>query len=70
MLLDDHTLTNEVLIALRRIIQAIDLYSRSLKKHHGITGPQLVILQELSKNSEISNIEYSILNIHFLEIGY
>ena len=50
----DHTLTNEVLIALRRIIQAIDLYSRSLVKRHGITGPQLVILQELSKHSEMS----------------
>ena len=54
MHLKDHTLTNEVLIALRRIIQAIDLYSRSLVKNHGITGPQLVILEELSKNSEMS----------------
>ena len=50
----DHTLTNEVLIALRRIIQAIDLYSRALVKKHGITLPQLVILQELSKNNGMS----------------
>lgn len=54
MQLKDQTLTNEVLIALRRIIQAIDLYSRSLVKAHGITGPQLVILQELSRNREMS----------------
>ena len=53
MQLKDDMLTNEVLIALRRIIQAIDLYSRSLVKKHGITLPQLVILQELSKNSEM-----------------
>lgn len=54
MHLKDHTLTNEVLIALRQIIQAIDLYSRSLVKEHGITLPQLVILQALTKNSEMS----------------
>ena len=54
MHLKDQTLTNEVLIALRRIIQAIDLYSRSLVKKHGITLPQLVILQELSKNNGMS----------------
>ena len=54
MHLKDQTLSNEVLIALRRIIQAIDLYSRSLVKKHGITLPQLVILQELSKNNGMS----------------
>jgi len=54
MHLKDQTMTNEVLIALRRIIQAIDLYSRSLVKEHGITGPQLVILQVLSRNNEMS----------------
>ena len=54
MHLKDQLLTNEVLIALRRIIQAIDLYSRSLVKKHGITLPQLVILQELSKNNGMS----------------
>jgi DNA-binding MarR family transcriptional regulator len=53
MQLKDDMLTSEVLIALRRIIQAIDLYSRSLVKKHGITLPQLVILQELSKNNEM-----------------
>lgn len=51
---EDQTLTNEVLVALRRIIRAIDLYSRSLVKEHSITGPQLVILQALSKNKEMS----------------
>lgn len=54
MQVDNDTLTDEVLLSLRRIIQANDLYSRSLVKKHGITGPQLVILQKVSKNNEIS----------------
>jgi DNA-binding MarR family transcriptional regulator len=47
-------LSNEVLISLRRIMQAIDLHSKSLNKKYGITGPQLVILRELSEHKEIS----------------
>lgn len=38
----------EVLKALRQIIQAVDLHSRQLLREHGITGPQLVILQEVA----------------------
>ncbi len=48
------TLSNEVLISLRKIMQAIDLHSKSLNKKYGITGPQLVILRELSEHKEIS----------------
>jgi DNA-binding MarR family transcriptional regulator len=48
------TLSNEVLISLRRIMQAIDLHSKSLNKKYGITGPQLVILREVSEHKEIS----------------
>jgi DNA-binding MarR family transcriptional regulator len=48
------SLQNEVLIALRRITQAIDLHSKSLEKKYGITGPQLVVLQELWKHKEIT----------------
>lgn len=47
-------LSNEVLISLRKIMQAIDLHSKSLNKKYGITGPQLVILRELSDHREIS----------------
>lgn len=39
--------TNLVLSALRRIIRAIDLHSRSLVQQYGLTGPQLVVLKEL-----------------------
>jgi DNA-binding MarR family transcriptional regulator len=45
---------DSVLIALRKITQSIDLHSRYLVRQFGLTGPQLVILQELSKLGEIS----------------
>ncbi len=37
----------EVLVAIRRIVRAIDLHSRKLIQHHGITGPQALILKSL-----------------------
>lgn len=39
----------EVLLALRKIIRAIDLHSRSLIQQYGLTGPQLIVLQSLSE---------------------
>lgn len=42
----------EVLVAIRQIIRGIDLHSRKLNKSTGLTGPQLVILQELEKGGE------------------
>lgn len=41
--------TNQVLIALRKIIQAIDLHSRHLVKQVGLTGPQLIVLNEVKR---------------------
>jgi DNA-binding MarR family transcriptional regulator len=49
----------ELLIALRRIIRAIDLHSRSLTQRFGLTGPQLIILEELTRRGEISVGELS-----------
>jgi DNA-binding MarR family transcriptional regulator len=40
--------------ALRRIIRAIDLHSRSLVHRYGLTGPQLVVLKELVEISPLS----------------
>ena len=37
-----------VLIALRKVIQAADINSKKLHKHVGLTGPQVVILKEIS----------------------
>ena len=41
-------ITEMVLVALRRIIRAIDLRSRSLVTRYGLTGPQLILLKQLS----------------------
>lgn len=40
----------ELLIALRKIIRAIDLRSKQLSKEFGITGPQLMVLQAIAKH--------------------
>ncbi len=39
----------ELFVSIRKIIRAIDLRSRKLAKEAGITGPQLLILQELAR---------------------
>ncbi|GAA0813760.1 MarR family transcriptional regulator [Colwellia asteriadis] len=39
----------ELFTSLRKIIRAIDLRSKKLSKEAGITGPQLLILQELAR---------------------
>ena len=43
-----------VLIALRRLIRATDLHSRYLVKTTGITTPQLLLLQSIKQNGEVS----------------
>jgi len=48
------SITDNVLIAIRKITQSIDLNSRSLVKCVGLTGPQLVILQEVANSGEVS----------------
>ena len=48
------TITNSVLIAIRKIIQSIALNSKSLVKRVGLTGPQLTILQEVAQTGEVS----------------
>jgi len=45
---------HQVLLALRRIIRSIDIHSRSLVKYYGFTGPQLVVLQEISRHEEVT----------------
>lgn len=39
----------EILRSLRRIIRAVDLYSRRLMADHGLSGPQLLCLTQLDK---------------------
>ncbi len=44
----------ELLIALRRIIRAIDLHSKKLNRESGLTGPQLIILQTINALPEVT----------------
>jgi len=44
----DNRVEEMVVVALRRIIRVIDLRSRYLVTQYGLTGPQLVLLKELS----------------------
>lgn len=45
---------DQVLVALRRVIRATDIYSRQLAKSTGLTAPQLLLLQTVDKNGAIS----------------
>ena len=47
-------ITDEVLVCLRKIIQAIELHSKFLIREVGLTGPQLLILYELSDSRELT----------------
>ncbi len=49
----------QVLKSLRRIIRALDLYSRKLKDRYGLTVPQLVCLSAIAKDGPMSSIELS-----------
>lgn len=39
----------ELLVALRKVIRAIDLRSKQLSKEVGLTGPQLLVMREVGK---------------------
>jgi len=45
----------ELLIALRKVIRAIDLHSKHLSKTSGLTSPQLLILLEIDKISGVNS---------------
>ncbi|GAB3030765.1 MarR family winged helix-turn-helix transcriptional regulator [Bowmanella dokdonensis] len=40
---------DELLIALRKVIRAIDLHSKQLERTAGLTGPQLMIMRSISR---------------------
>jgi DNA-binding MarR family transcriptional regulator len=44
---------DEIVVALRRIVRAIDLHSRKLAQEFGLTGPQVVLLKELNRQGEV-----------------
>lgn len=44
----------EILVALRQIIRAIDIHSRKLSKETGLTGPQLLLMQAIQDMGDIT----------------
>ncbi len=50
----EHTIFENVVVALRQIIRAMELHSRKLVHDYGLTGPQLAILRDLGHLGEIS----------------
>lgn len=57
--------SQELLRAIRQIIRCIDLHSRQLMRRFGLTGPQLVVLQEISARGEPSAGELA----HFISLS-
>ena len=47
-------LSEPILIALRRVMRAVDIHSRRLMSSHGLTGPQALVLQAVVNRVEIS----------------
>jgi DNA-binding MarR family transcriptional regulator len=45
---------HSVLVALRRIMRATDLYSKQLSKTAGLTSPQLLILQAIHESGDVT----------------
>lgn len=42
-----------LLVSLRKVIRAIDLYSKKLSKETGLTSPQLIVLQNIAANDGV-----------------
>lgn len=47
-------MSEQVLVALRKIMHASDLHSKKLIKQYGITVPQLIVLKEIERKEKIS----------------
>lgn len=46
--------TRDVLVALRRIIRAVDLQSKRIAKSSGLTTPQVMVLQSIRELGEVT----------------
>lgn len=47
-------ISGQILIALRRIIRAVDQHSRKLVQDYGLTGPQALLLTEVVRAGDLS----------------
>jgi DNA-binding MarR family transcriptional regulator len=56
--MQQHTdISQNILIALRRVIRAIDQHSRNLIQTHGLTGPQALLLTEIVRDGPLTGSE-------------
>lgn len=47
-------ISEQILVALRRVIRAVDQHSRKLVQSYGLTGPQALLLNEVVRAGELS----------------
>ncbi|MFA0668213.1 MarR family winged helix-turn-helix transcriptional regulator [Vibrio splendidus] len=50
---------DEILVAIRQIIRAIDLHSKKLSKEYGLTGPQLILMRAIQEMGDVTIKELS-----------
>jgi len=50
----DHDLLKDIFMDLRRIMRAMDVYSRQLSGSHGLTGPQMLCLREIATRGALT----------------
>ena len=50
----ENDITEDVLVAIRRVIRAVDLHSRKLSQVYGLTGPQALVLKEIAATRGLS----------------
>lgn len=48
-------ISDEILVSLRQITRAIDLHSKQLVQKFGLTGPQMLLLKEISRTGRIAS---------------
>lgn len=53
----NNDISEAILIALRRIIRAVDQHSRKLVSSHGLTGPQALLLTEIVRSAPLTGSE-------------
>jgi DNA-binding MarR family transcriptional regulator len=57
ILKENRVISEAILIALRRIIRAVDQHSRDLVSSHGLTGPQALLLTEIARGGPLTGSE-------------
>src|SRR5690348_11314544 len=53
-MLMDYDPMKDIFMDLRRIMRAMDVYSRQLSDSHGLTGPQMLCLREIAQQGSLT----------------